>query len=293
MKIFLNTRLVPSQKAVVSVYDRGFLYGDGVFETFRAYAGVIFRLDQHLSRLEQSASLIDLKLPTHRAGFREILYRTLKANRLKDATLRLSVSRGTGELGLDPDRCTRGTVVVIPRAFKGYPKSLYQRGMRTAIVSTRRLGPEALDPRIKSSNFLNNILAAIEAKKAGADEGIMLNRNGHLTEGTVSNLFFVSQGRLFTPSSDAGLLKGITRQIILELAQSLDIPTQEGLFTPDYLKQSHECFITNTSMEVMPVTQMDRRPIGEGRPGTLTLMLKKAYTALVRQECQRKRMDEV
>jgi branched-chain amino acid aminotransferase len=286
MRIFLNRRLVPSRQATVSVYDHGFLYGDGVYETFRAYGGVIFRADRHLSRLQHSASRIHLTLPHSPSKLRDILYRTLSENKLKEATLRLSISRGVGEPGLDPDLCQHPTIVVIPRAFKGYPESLYRQGLKATIVSTRRFGSESLDPQIKSTNFLNNILARIEAKKAGADEGLMLNREGYLAEGTVSNLFFVKKGSLYTPSLKTGLLNGITRQAVLELAQSVCIKVEENLFFPRDLAKADECFLTNTSMEVMPLTRVGKRRIGDGKPGPITIKLRNAFTALVRLECK-------
>jgi branched-chain amino acid aminotransferase len=286
MRIFLNRRLVPARQATVSVYDHGFLYGDGIYETFRAYGGVIFRVNHHLSRLKQSASLIHLTLPHSSSKLRDILYRTLSANKLKEAILRLSISRGVGEPGHDPDLCYDPTIVVIPRAFKRYPESLYQQGLKATIVSTRRSGPESLDPQIKSTNFLNNILAKIEAKKAGADEGLMLNRKGCLTEGTVSNIFFVKKYRLYTPSLKTGLLNGITRQVVLELAHSVGLKVMEGLFFPGDLIRADESFITNTSLEVMPITRVGKRRIGDGKPGPITIKLRSSFTALVQRECK-------
>jgi branched-chain amino acid aminotransferase len=286
MRIFLNGKLVPLSRAVISVSDHGFLYGDGVFETFRAYSGVIFRLHQHLSRLEQSARLIHLKLPYSRIRLRDHLYRTLAANRLKDATLRMTVSRGVGELGLDPDLCARPTLVITARAFKGYPDTLYGQGMTAVVVSVRHIGSDSLDPRIKSNNFLSNVLAKIEAKKAGADEGLMLNPKGYLTEGTVSNIFIVRKNRLYTPSPRAGLLEGITRRVVLELAERMGLPTHQGLLTPEDLYESDECFLTNTSMEIMPVRKIGKVRIGRGKPGPVTQALRKAFRILVRVECE-------
>ena len=286
MRIFLNAKLVPPHRAVLSVYDHGFLYGDGIYETFRSYGGVIFRLDQHLSRLQHSARLIHLKLPYGLPKLRTSLYQTLAANRLSNATLRMTISRGVGELGLDPDLCARPTIVITARVFNGYPKALYNRGLVAAVVSIRRLGSDALDARIKSTNFLNNILAKIEAKRAGADEGLMLNREGYLTEGTISNLFLVKKSRLYTPSPQVGLLEGITRQVVLELAGTMGIPTEEGFLTPKDLLRADECFLTNTSMEIMPVRKIGKVPIGHGKPGPITLELRKAFRGLVRQECR-------
>lgn len=286
MRIFLNAKLVPPHRAVLSVYDHGFLYGDGIYETFRSYGGVIFRLDQHLWRLSQSARLIHLRLPYSIPKLRASLYQTLEANRLSEATMRLTISRGVGELGLDPGLCKRPTTVITARVFNGYPKALYHRGLVATVVSIRRLGSDALDPRIKSTNFLNNILAKMEAKRAGADEGLMLNREGYLTEGTISNLFLIKKGRLYTPSPRTGLLEGITRQVVLELAEAMGIPTEESFLTPKDLLRADECFLTNTSMEIMPVRKIGKVPIDHGKPGPITLELRKAFRDWVRQECR-------
>lgn len=286
MWVYLNNRLVPRREARISVFDHGFLYGDGIYETFRSYDGVIFRLDQHLWRLSQSARLIHLRLPYSIPKLRARLYQTLEANRLSEATMRMTISRGVGELGLDPDLCARPTTVITTRVFSGYPKALYHRGLVAAVVTIRRLGSDALDPRIKSTNFLNNILAKIEAKRAGADEGLMLNHEGYLTEGTISNLFLIKKGRLYTPSPRVGLLEGITRQVVLELAGTMGIPTEESFLAPADLYKADECFLTNTSMEIMPVRKVGKVPIGHGKPGPITLELRKAFRDLVRQECR-------
>ena len=270
----------------MSVNDRGFLYGDGIFETVRAYAGVIFRVDQHLSRLQSSAAAIHLKLPYSPSRLRGILYRTLSENRLKNAVLRLSVSRGVSEPKPDLVEGIRPTVVVIPRVFTGYPENLYMKGLRAVVVSSRHFHPSALDPRIKSTNYLNNILTKAAAKKAGADEGIMLNHQGFLTEATAANLFFVKKGRLCTPSLKTGLLMGITRQAVLELARSIGIPFTEGLFRSRDLEYADECFLTNSSMEIMPVTRLGREHIGRGRPGPITMKLREGFKKLVQKECR-------
>ncbi len=286
MRVFVNTRWVPSRQATVSVYNHGFLYGDGVFETVRAYKGVVFRLEEHLLRLQQSARLVRMKIPYSSKRLRSILYKTLAANRLKEGMLRLTLSRGAGEWGLDPELRNRPTLVVMARPLTRYPESLYARGQKITVVSIRRLGADSLDPRIKSTNFLNNILARIEARRAGADEGLMLNHEGYLTEGTISNLFMVKNHRLFTPSPKAGLLEGITRQVVLELADSSGIPTEEALLTPDDLFRADECFLTNTSMEIMPVRKVGKALIGKGRPGPITTKLRKAFRELVQEECK-------
>lgn len=286
MKVFINNRLVPLSRARVSVFDRGFLYGDGVYETLRAYNGVIFRADQHLERLRQSARAIRLALPYPRGELRSILNRTLRANGIRNGLLRLTVSRGAGPWGVDPPPGSRPTVVVMARPFVKPSRLRYARGIRVRIVSVERSGSRSLDPRIKSTNFLNNMLARMEATRAGADEGLMLNADGRLTEGTVSNLFLVRKKRLFTPSLDCGLLDGVTRRVVMELAGSMGISLKETALTPDDLLRADECFLTNTSMEIMPVTRIGNSRLGSGRPGEMTLRLAAALRALVKKECK-------
>lgn len=280
MFIFLNERVVPAEEALLSVFDHGFLYGDGIYETMRAYGGKVFRLEEHLRRLERSASLIRLSLPDK--GFlRDAVLGTIAANKLAEAYVRLTVSRGRGPIGLDPDLCPAPTVVVIAERFSEYPDSLYRDGVRLIIAETRRNLPAALNPRIKSLNFLNNILAKIEAKDRGAYEAIMLNADGYLTEGTVSNIFFVNDGVLCTPSPDAGVLDGITREIVINLARSKGIPVKEDLFLPTDLFHASEVFFTNTTSEVMPVSAVElfSYPVGE-----LTRELGRLYREEVRRD---------
>ncbi len=252
MYIFLNTRIVPASEANVSVYDHGFLYGDGIYETMRAYKGIVFMLGRHLGRLGRSASLIQLRLPEGRF-IQDAVHETLAANGLSEAYVRITLSRGRGPIGLDPALCGDPTFVVITERFREYPAACYEKGMRIVFAQTRRNLRDAIDPRIKSLNFLNNILAKIEAKERGADEAVMLNSQGFLTEGTVCNIFFVAHGVLCTPSVDAGILDGITRDIVIGLAKREGMKVEEGMFRPDDLLQAEEVFFTNTTAEVMPV----------------------------------------
>jgi len=218
MHIYLNGRIVPAKEAVVSVFDHGFLYGDGIYETLRVYDGVVFKLDEHLRRLYRSASLIGLSMPADSDSLKTAVYETLIANSLGNAYMRITISRGRGPIGLDPDLCPEPTTVIIAQEFKEYPAAYYKNGLSLIIAETRRNLKEAINPQIKSLNFLNNILAKIEAKKKNAYEAIMLNSSGKLTEGTISNLFFYRNDALCTPSVSCGILDGVTRGLIIELA---------------------------------------------------------------------------
>ncbi|MGE5300927.1 MAG: aminotransferase class IV [Acidobacteriota bacterium] len=252
MYIFLNDRIIPASEAKVSVYDHGFLYGDGIYETVRAYKGTVFMLARHLGRLGRSASLIRLRLPEGRF-IEDAVHETLAANGLSEAYVRITLSRGEGPIGLDPELCGDPTFVVIAERFREYPAACYEKGMKIVFAQTRRNLRDAIDPRIKSLNFLNNILAKIEAKDRGADEAVMLNSQGFLTEGTVCNIFFVGHGVLCTPSVDAGILDGITRDIVIGLAKREGVKVEEGMFRPNDLLRAEEVFFTNTTAEVMPV----------------------------------------
>ncbi len=279
MWIYLNDRFVPEEEAVVSVFDHGFLYGDGVFETLRAYRGRAFMLGEHLARLERSASRIHLIVPVGRERLADLVGESLERNQLREAYLRITVSRGAGEIGLDPALCKHPTLVIIARPFQPYPDSFYSQGVSVIIAKTRRNLPEALPPQVKSLNFLNNILAKMEAKAAGAYEALLLNQQGGLTEGTTSNVFVVQGGRLRTPAVECGILDGITRGFILWLARGLGIPTEEGRLTAGDLFAADECFLTNTTQEVLPVTRVDERPIGAGAPGAVTRRLHASFRA--------------
>lgn len=285
MRIYLNNKFVSKRAAVVSVFDHGFLYGDGVFETLRAYNGRLFRTDDHLTRLKDSAQRLGIGLPYSLAALRRLLGRTVSVNRLKNALIRIAISRGKGPLGLDPALCQKPTVVIIPRLFKGYSREQYRKGSRIAIVSVRRMAPQILDPKVKSMNFLNNILAKIQAKRSRADEGLMLTLDGCLSEGSVSNLFLVKRGRLYTPAASLGILEGITRQLVIHLAKAIRVPLSETRLGVADLYKAEECFLTSTSMEIMPVVRADGGKIGNGKPGPLTCRLHEAYRERVRIEC--------
>lgn len=281
MLVYLDGRFVPAEQAMVSVFDHGFLYGDGIYETMRAYGGRIFLLDKHLSRLKRSAEAIDLRLPLTLEAIGDALSESITVNKLQEAYIRMQVSRGPGEIGLDPALCPAPTMVIVAKPFHDYPPEQFENGVSTAIVQTRRNHPLAINPSIKSTNFLNNILARIETLKSGVYEGIMLNWEGYLTEGTTSNLFLVRKNVLFTPHVDSGILEGVTRGLVLYLARKLRIQTKESLLRPKDLYEADECFITNTTLEVLPVTTVDGRTIGDGRPGPVTTSLMKAYSAEV------------
>ncbi len=271
MYVYLNNKVVPAQDATVSVFDHGFLYGDGIYETMRVYDSVIFMLDEHIKRLFRSASLIGLDIPKNADDIKIAVYETLQANKLINAYVRLTVSRGYGPIGLDPALCKEPTFVVTATDFKDYPRSFHEDGIRLIISSVRRNLKEAINPLIKSLNFLNNILAKIEAKQADAFEAIMLNANGYITEGAISNIFFAKGGALYTPSIDCGILDGITRFIVMELAVRNGIAVREGAFSPDELYSADEVFITNTTMEVMPVSRVDRVNFSAGAISKLLL----------------------
>jgi branched-chain amino acid aminotransferase len=278
--IYLNNRLVPDSKAKVSVFDHGFLYGDGIYETLRAYNGVVFKIEEHIDRLFHSAFLIGLNIPKSSVQIKNAVYRTIKANRLREAYVRITVSRGAGPIGLDPALCPAPTFVVIARPFKGYPPSYYKKGVKVAIVNTRRNFNRSLDPAIKSLNFLNNILAKIEAKSEGAYEAVMLNHLGYIAEGTISNIFFVKGGVLHTPETGVGILNGITRMTVIDAARELGIRVREGRFRPGSLCRADEVFLSNTTMEMMPVKAVDGIRFSV-RSGGITKKIHQAYKVKV------------
>lgn len=290
MWIFLNDRFVRAEEAVVSVFDHGFLYGDGVYETIRSYGPRIFMRDQHLARLRRSAEAIGIEIPIPPKDWPGLLHEAMERNSVGneqvDAYLRITVTRGEGEIGLDPSLCRHPTVVIVAKALAAYPPHLYRDGTRLIVAQTRRNLPAALSPHIKSLNFLNNILAKQEAIRAGAFDCVMLNWQDHLTECTTSNLFFVRSGRLCTPAVECGILDGITRELVLLLAREHGISTEEGRYSVSALLEAEECFLTNTSMELMPVTQINKSPVGTGRPGPMTQRLRTIFAE------QRRRFGE-
>ena len=256
MYIFLDGVIVPESQAVVSVYDHGFLYGDGVYETMRSYGGIVFMVRRHMDRLARSASLIRLQVPETESLI-EAVNQTLEANRISDAYIRVTLSKGKEPIRLDPGLCARHTLVVIAEQFREYPVACYEEGVQFIFAKTRRNLADAIDPKIKSLNFLNNILAKMEAKERGAYEAVMLNAAGFLTEGTVCNIFFVRNGILCTPSVEAGILDGITRELVIGLARRHGLKVEEGMFYPKDLLGASEVFFTNTTAEVMPVASVE------------------------------------
>ncbi|MFQ5828243.1 MAG: branched-chain-amino-acid transaminase [Candidatus Methylomirabilia bacterium] len=282
-KYWIDGMLYPKEEAKVSVLDHGFLYGDGVFEGIRAYNGRVFRLEEHLDRLWQGAQTIMLQIPVSRDELRTALLDTLRVNGLRDAYIRLVVTRGVGDLGLDPEKCAKPSVIIITDTISLYPKELYERGMEVVTTSIRKNIHEALNPNIKSLNYLNQILARLEVNRAGMPEGLILSQEGYVAEATADNIFVVVNGVLVTPPAIAGILVGVTRNTVVELAQREGIPVEERLFTRHTLYNAEECFLTGTGAEVVPVVRVDGRQIGPGAPGQITQRLIKVYRELVQQ----------
>jgi len=270
MKIYLDGKFVDQADAKVSVFDHGLLYGDGVFEGIRLYGGNIFRLDEHLERLEHSAKAIMLTLPFTRQEISDITCETCRQNGLIDAYIRLVVTRGVGDLGLAPWLCPKPTTFVIASKISLYPQEHYDNGLSIVTVPTRRINPAALPPTVKSLNYLNNILGKIEAKQAGALEAIMLNDQGFVAECTADNVFVVHKGEIYTPGSSQGALKGITRGTIFDISKELNVPMKEVDMTRYDVWCADECFLTGSGAEVVPVVKLDGRVIGTGKPGPLT-----------------------
>ena len=270
MIVYLDGKFVDSTEAKVSVFDHGLLYGDGVFEGIRIYQGNVYRLDEHLERLEQSAKALLLAVPLSRVDMAAAVCETCRQNKLADGYIRLVITRGAGDLGLAPWLCEKPTLFIIASKISLYPQEHYDNGLSIVTVPTRRISPDALPPTIKSLNYLNNILAKIEAKQAGALEAIMLNAQGYVAECTADNVFIVQKGEILTPAASAGALKGITRATIFDIARDLKIPMREADLTRYDVWCADECFLTGTGAEVIPVVKLDGRVIGTGKPGPLT-----------------------
>ncbi len=270
MKVYLDGKFVEKSDAKVSVFDHGLLYGDGVFEGIRLYGGNIYRLDEHLERLEHSARAIMLQIPLSRAELAAATCETCRQNSLTDAYIRLVVTRGVGDLGLSPWLCPKPSVFIIADKISLYPQEHYDKGLAIVTVPTRRINPAALPPTIKSLNYLNNILGKIEARQFGALEAIMLNDQGYVAECTADNVFTVFKGEIFTPAASQGALKGITRSTIFDVAAELKIPIREVNMTRYDVWCADECFLTGTGAEVIPVVKLDGREIGSGKPGPIT-----------------------
>lgn len=280
MTIYLNGKLVPKEQAVVSVFDHGFLYGDGVFEGIRVYDGNVFRLEEHIARLYESAKTIDMRIPMSSQEMIRATLDTVAANKKRDAYIRLVVSRGAGDLGIDPRKCSKPTVVIIVDSIALYPQEIYDRGIDLVTASHRRIPMECLDPRIKSLNYLNNILGKIEAVRAGVPEALMLNHHGLVAECTADNIFMVKNGTVKTPDLMQGALGGITRQAVVDLAIEAGLEVRETVLALHDLYNADECFLTGTGAEIVPVINIDGRVIGTGRPGKRTVQLLEAFREL-------------
>ena len=282
--IYLNGHLIPRSRAKLSPFDHGFLYGYGLFETMRAYDGCIFRLDHHLTRLHQGAEMLGLVHNVIASEAKQSLeaacLETLKANKLRNARIRLTLSAGEGDMTPDPGTCSDPTILVTARNLTPLPSEKYEQGF-IAVLSSMRRDSQSLLSRLKSTCYVNNILARMEAKAAGADEAILLNEQGYLAEGSTSNVFLVNKEMLITPSLESGILPGITREAVLEIAQIVNIKTVERETVPNELTEADEAFFTNSILEIMPLTWFDGKPIGTGKPGQLTKKLMAAYKKLV------------
>jgi len=277
MKIYLNGALVPERQAVVSVFDHGLLYGDGVFEGIRAYNGRVFMLDAHIDRLYRSARAIALAIPLSRADMTAAVVATCKANKTRNGYIRLVVTRGKGSLGLNPYTCQRPQIIIIAATIQLYPESFYAQGLKVVTAGTIRNHTESLSPAIKSLNYLNNILAKIEAINAGVEEVVMLNTQGHVAEASGDNIFIIRGNQLLTPPVSEGALEGVTRNVVMRLARDNGVEVREAVLTRYDLYNAEELFLTGTAAEIISVVEMDRRKIGAGRPGPLTLMLTKRF----------------
>ncbi|HEY4552667.1 MAG TPA: branched-chain-amino-acid transaminase [Bacillaceae bacterium] len=278
--IFLNGRFVRKEEAVVSVYDHGFLYGDGVFEGIRSYGGNVFRLEEHLTRLYDSAKSIMLTIPYTKEEMTDIIVETLRQNTLRDGYIRLVVSRGAGNLGLDPSSCPKPSVIVIAEPLRIFPKELYDTGLEIVTVATRRNRSDVLSPMVKSLNYLNNILVKIEANLAGVQEALMLNDQGYVAEGSADNIFLVKNNKLLTPPGHVGALVGVTRNAIMDIAREKGYEVAEAVFTRHDVYTADEVFLTGTAAEVIAVNKVDGRVIGDGKPGPVTQELLESFREL-------------
>jgi branched-chain amino acid aminotransferase len=283
-KVSINGKLLEKEQATVSVYDHGLLYGDGVFEGIRVYGGKAFLLADHVDRLYESARAIRLEIPMTRPALAAAVDETVAANRLTEGYVRLVVTRGAGTLGLDPRKTSDPQVIIIADTIALYPREMYEQGLKLITASTIRNHPQALSARIKSLNYLNNILAKIEGTDAGSVEALMLNHKGDVAECTGDNIFIVQRGVLKTPSTDSGILEGITRNAVIRLARDAGLTVEETTLTRHDIYIAEECFLTGTAAEVIPVVSLDGRPIGAGEPGPVTKDLLKRFRRLTHGE---------
>lgn len=289
--IYLDGKWVPKSEAKISVFDHGLLYGDGVFEGIRSYNGLVFKLKEHLKRLWESAHTLMLEIPLSQKEMQSVILETLKRNKLMNAYIRVVVTRGVGDLGLDPAKCKKATVFIITDKITLYPESMYDDGLNIITVPTVRNLPEAVNPSIKSLNYLNNILAKIEAKNSGCVEAMMLNAQGYVAECTGDNIFMIQKDgaldggpQLLTPPTYLGALKGITRQAIIEVAREKKIAFEERVLTRHDFFNADEVFLTGTAAEVIPVVKIDGRVIGAGKPGPVTAQLRKGFHLLTQKD---------
>jgi len=282
-QIYISGKFYAQEDAKISVFDHGLLYGDGVFEGLRAYRGKVFRLDKHVRRLYESAKAIWLEIPMTPAQMSEAVNEAVRVNKIEDGYIRLVVTRGAGTLGLDPNRCSNPQVIIIADAISLYPKELYENGLDIVTVSVQRMSPAALSPRIKSLNYLNNILAKIEGLRAGCIEALMLNHKGEVAECTGDNIFIVRDRVLWTPPLEAGILEGITRDAVIEVAQGAGIEVRQWPMTKHDIYIADECFLTGSAAEVIPVVKLDNRAIGTGKPGPITRDLEKRFKKLTQE----------
>ena len=285
MKIYIDGKFYKKEDAKISVFDHGLLYGDGVFEGIRSYSRLVFKLKEHIDRLFESAKSIMLAIPLSKEKIIKAVIATLKENKLNDAYIRLIVTRGEGDLGLDPRKCNgKATIIIITDKIALYPKELYREGLKIVTVPTIRNLPEALNPQIKSLNYLNNILAKIEAANSGCDEAIMLDSLGYVAECTGDNIFIVKDNHLYTPPQCMGTLRGITRDAVIEVAKKLKIGVHEHVITRHEVYISDECFLTGTAAEIIPVVKVDGRIIGSGKPSKTTLRLMSKFREITKKE---------
>ena len=284
MKVWLDGNLVDKADAKLSVFDHGTLYGDGVFEGIRAYGGKIFQCQAHMDRLFLSAQKIRLEIPYTKQEIVDAMMQALAANGVVNGYIRLVVTRGEGTLGLGPNRCPRGSVFAIADQIELYPREMYEKGMPVIIAKTRRTSATMLDPSIKSLNYLNNIMAKIEALDAGVGEAIMLNEHGEIGEATGDNVFIVKDETVLTPPPSAGILLGVTRGVVLGLAGKLGLTVKEQTIMPQDLYGADECFLTGTAAEIIPVTKIDNASVGGGKVGPITLRLTKAFHEMIREK---------
>ncbi|MFN2541511.1 MAG: branched-chain-amino-acid transaminase [Chthoniobacterales bacterium] len=282
-RIYIDGKFYPQNEAKVSVFDHGLLYGDGIFEGIRFYNGRVFRLEEHLARLWDSARSICLEIPMSMREMTDALLQTIRENDLRQGYIRLLVTRGVGNLGLNPEQCKHPSVIIIAATVTLYPEAMYQKGLTLVTCATRRTSPGALNPAVKSLNYLNNVMARIEANLAGADEALMLNDSGNVAECTADNVFIIKRGQIFTPPITAGALRGITRAIVFEIAGELGIKVVETDVTRHDVFIADECFLTGTAAEIIPVIEVDGRRIGTGKPGAISTRMVARFRQLTRE----------